>query len=142
PGVPAVREGPGRDHPPGPDRRRRSHRPAWPRSPHLALARRLAPRAPMAKPARHGLRTARRSGLTSPDPVRTRHAATATPTPAPEPGTPDQPQDKRAAGRPCPDSSPKTPRAEIGPETAYRNRPVDRGLGDPAFVLTVRPSAI
>jgi hypothetical protein len=67
-------------------------------------------------------------GLTSPDPVRTRHGPRRPPEPAPEPGTPDKPQDRRAAGRPCPDSPRKTPRAEIGPETAYRNRPVDRGL--------------
>ena len=45
PGQPALRQGPGRDHPPRPDRRRRPHRPARPRWPHLALARVLAPRA-------------------------------------------------------------------------------------------------
>jgi hypothetical protein len=38
----------------------------------LAPARRLAPRARMAQPVRRGLRAARSSGLTSPDPVRTR----------------------------------------------------------------------
>ena len=38
PGQPAVREGPGRDHPPGPDRRRRPHRPPRPRAHHLAPA--------------------------------------------------------------------------------------------------------
>src|SRR5580700_1411891 len=43
----------------------------------------------MAQPARRGLRAARRSGLTSPDPVRTPPAATATRTltPAQEPRT-------------------------------------------------------
>ncbi len=41
----------------------------------------------MAAPARRRLRPARRSGLTSPDPVRTRHGPTATPNPVPEPGT-------------------------------------------------------
>jgi hypothetical protein len=54
-------------------------------------------------------------------------APTATRTHAPEPGTPDKPHDRRAAGHPCPDSARKTPRAGIGPETAYPNRPVDRG---------------
>jgi hypothetical protein len=70
PGQPAVREGPGRDHPPRPGRRRRPHRPARPRPPHLAPARGLAPRTRMAEPAR-GLRPARRCGLTSPEPVTT-----------------------------------------------------------------------
>ncbi len=41
----------------------------------------------MAEPVRRHLRPARRSGLTSPDPVRTRLGRTATPNPVPEPGT-------------------------------------------------------
>ena len=73
------------------------------------------------------LRPARRSGLTSPEPVRTPTAPTATPNPVPEPGTPDKPQNRRAAGRPRPESPRKTPRAGIKPETSYRNWPVDRG---------------
>ena len=68
----------------------------------------------MAEPARRRLRPARRSGLTSPDPVRTRHGRHGHPDPAPEPGTPDKPQNRRAAGRPRPDSPRKTPRAGIG----------------------------
>ena len=65
-----------------------------------------------------GLRPARRSGLTSPEPVRTPHGRHGHPNPAPEPGTPDKPQNRRAAGRPRPDSPRKTPRAGIGPETS------------------------
>ena len=80
----------------------------------------------MAQPARRRLRAARRSGLTSPDPVRTPTAATA-PEPAPEPGTPDKPQDRQAAGSPHPDSPGKLLMQESEPETTYRNRPVDRG---------------
>ena len=86
PGQPAVREGPGRDHPPGPDHRRGPHRPARPRPPHLAPARRLAPPARMAEPPRGRLRTARHSGLTSPEPV-------STPT-APKPSEPSFPNRK------------------------------------------------
>jgi hypothetical protein len=51
----------------------------------------------MAEPPRRGLRAARRSGLTSPEPVSTPTAATATPTPAPEPGTQDKPHSRPAA---------------------------------------------
>ena len=59
----------GATHPPRPDRRRRPHRPARPRPHHPAPARRLAPRTRMAEPVRRRLRPARRSGLTSPEPV-------------------------------------------------------------------------
>ena len=50
----------------------------------------------MAEPAGRGLRAARRSGLTSPDPVRTRTAPDGHPAPAPgpQPGTPDKPQSR------------------------------------------------
>jgi hypothetical protein len=82
----------------------------------------------MAQPSRRGLRAARRSGLTSPEPVRTPTAPTATPNPAPEPGTPDKPHNRRAAERPRLESPRKTPRAGIKPETSYPNWPVDRGL--------------
>ncbi len=68
----------------------------------------------MAEPPPRGLRAARRSGLTSPDPVRAPTAATATRTPDPEPGTLGKPQSRPAAGRPRPDSPRKTPRAGIG----------------------------
>jgi hypothetical protein len=43
------------------------------------------------------------------------------PDPASEPGNPDKPHSRRAAGRPRPDSLRKTPRARIKPETACRN---------------------
>ena len=95
----------------------------------------------MAKPARHGLRAARRSGLTSPDPVRTHHAPDGHPNPRPRARKPGQ-----AAGQ----ASGRTPMLGFISEnsscrnrtgTAYRNRPVDRGLGDPAFVPAIRGSA-
>ena len=116
PGQPALRQGPGRDHPPRPDRRRRPHRPARPRPPHPAPARRLAPRARMAEPAspRPAARPPQRPD--QPGPVRTRHGRNGHPNPAPEPGTPDKPQNRRAAGSPRPDSPRKTPRAGIGPK--------------------------
>ena len=84
----------------------------------------------MAQSLGRGLRAARRSGLTSPDPVRTLTAPTATPNPSPSPGTPDKPHNRRAAGRPRLQSPRKTPHAGIKPETSYRNWPVDRGLAD------------
>ena len=68
----------------------------------------------MAQPAGRGLRPARSSGLTSPDRSAPPDSPTATPTPAPGPGTPDKPQNRRAAGSPRPDSPRKTPRAETG----------------------------
>ena len=80
----------------------------------------------MAQPARRRLRAARRSGLTSPDPVRTPTAATA-PEPAPEPGTPDKPQDRQAEAH-TQTRLGKLLMQESEPETTYRNRPVDRGL--------------
>ena len=81
----------------------------------------------MAEPVGRGLRAARGSGLTSPEPVSTPTAPAATQNPALEPGTPDKPHSKRAAGRPRPESARETPPAEIKPETGYRNWPVDRG---------------
>ena len=117
----------GRDDPPRPDRGRRPHRPARQGPPHPPPARGLAPRAGMAEPLGRGLRAARRSGLTSPEPVRTPTAPAATRTPSPSPGTQDKPHSRRAAGRPRPESPRKTPRAGIKPETSYPNWPVDRG---------------
>jgi Transposase DDE domain group 1 len=113
---------PGRDHPPRPDRRRRPHRPAWPRPPHPAPARRLAPRARMAHPPRRGLRPARRSGLTSPDPVSTSTATTATRLrpPAQEPRTSRRTGERQDARGP--DSPRKLPVQESG-----RKRPT--GIG-------------
>jgi Sigma 54 modulation/S30EA ribosomal protein C terminus len=79
----------------------------------------------MAEPARLGLRPARRSGLTSPGPVRTRHRPDGHLNPRPpsqEPRTSRRTGERRDA------------RARIHPgellvqESAYRNRPVDRGL--------------
>ena len=126
PGQRAAREGPGRDHPPGPDRRRlRPHRPARPRPPHGAPAARLAPRARMAEPLRRGLRAARRSSLTrtrtGPTPRKARRPPR---TPSPEPGTQDKPQagerqDTRAGITPlhscsCRNSSRKRKTTAIG----------------------------
>jgi hypothetical protein len=128
PGQPPLRESPRRDHAPRPDRGHRPHRPAR-QGPHRPPPpRRLAPRTGMAEPLGRGLRPARRSGLTSPEPVRTPHGPTATPNPHPRARNQDKPHSRRAAGRPRPQSPRKTPRAGIKPETSYRNRPVDRGL--------------
>ena len=102
PGQPALREGPGRDHPPRPDRRRRPHRPPRPRPPHPAPARRLAPRAGMAEPPRRGLRAARRSGLTSPEPVRTPDGPRGHPNPVPEPRNPGQAAEQASGRTPAP----------------------------------------
>ena len=74
-----------------------------------------------------GLRPARRSGLTSPEPVRTPHGPTATPNPAPEPRNPGQAAEQASGRTPAPGFTRKTPRAGIKPETSYRNWPVDRG---------------
>ena len=108
PGIPALREGPGRDHPPGPDRRRRPHRPARTRPPHPAPARRLAPRAGMAQPARHRLRPARRSGLTSPDRFAPRR-----PQRPPEPRPP-----ARNPGQTAQQASGRTPAPRFTPENS------------------------
>src|SRR5712672_1092932 len=93
PGQPALREGPGRDRPPRPDRGRRTHRPPRKRPPRPPPARRLAPRAGMDEPVGRGLRPARSSGLTSPETVPTPTAATATrpPTPAQDRGQAAEP---------------------------------------------------
>ena len=102
------------------------------RPPHPAPARRLAPRAGMAQPARHRLRPARRSGLTSPDRSAPRRPQRP-PEPRPQPVTPDKPQARRAAGRPRPHSPRKTPRAGIEAKTIYQNGPVDRGLASSRY---------
>jgi hypothetical protein len=69
PGQPRLRHRPGRHRAPRPHRGRGPDRPARPRSPHTAPARRLASRARMDEPARSRLRPAACRGLTSPDPV-------------------------------------------------------------------------
>ena len=102
------------------------------RPPHPAPARRLAPRAGMAQPARHRLRPARRSGLTSPDRSAPRRPQRP-PEPRPQPVTPDKPQARRAAGRPRPHSPQKTPRAGIEVKMIYQNGPVDRGLASSRY---------
>ena len=82
----------------------------------------------MAQPARRRLRAARRSGLTSPDPVRTPTAATA-PEPAPEPGTRTSRRTGKRQEAHTQTRLGKLLMQESEPETTYRNRPVDRGLG-------------
>ena len=86
PGLLPPRQSPRGHHPPRPGRRRAPHRPPRPERPHPAPARRLAPRARVAEPFRSRLRPARRSGLTSPEPVRNPYARQGTPPPAPDPG--------------------------------------------------------
>jgi hypothetical protein len=81
----------------------------------------------MAEPLGRDLRAARRSSLTSPEPVRTPTTPAAAQKPVPEPGTQDKPHSRRAAGRPHPESARETACAGIKPETSYRNWPVDRG---------------
>jgi hypothetical protein len=80
----------------------------------------------MAQPARRRLRAARRSGLTSPDPVRTPTAAT-----APEPRPSQEPRTSRRTGKRQEAHTQtrlgKLLMQESEPETTYRNRPVDRG---------------
>ena len=77
----------------------------------------------MAEPLRRRLRAARRSGLTSPEPVTHRHGRNGHPNPAPEPGTPDKPQNRQR----------QETHAQKGPETrkpasnAIRQWSVDRG---------------
>ena len=63
----------------------------------------------MAEPLGRGLRAARRSGLTRPEPVRPPTAPAATQNPVPEPGTQDKPHTRPAAGRPRPESPRKLP---------------------------------
>ena len=58
-------------------------------------ARGLAPRAGMAEPVGRGLRPARRSGLTSPEPVTHPHGRKATRDPGPGPGPVDKPQNSQ-----------------------------------------------
>jgi Transposase DDE domain group 1 len=77
-----LRQGAHRHRPPRPHRHARPDRPPRPREPHPAPARRPPPRARLAEPVDRSLRPARRSGLTSPDPVRTpRRTAHPPPTP-------------------------------------------------------------
>jgi hypothetical protein len=49
----------------------------------------------MAQPLRSRLRAARRTGLTSPDPVRNPNARQGSPTPAPGQRNPDKPQNRQ-----------------------------------------------
>jgi len=98
PGRPPPRQGPRGHRPPRPDRRRRPHRPVRPRPAHSPPARRLAPRARMAEPLRGRLRPARRSGLTSPDPVRTPKARQSS-QPQPPAKAPDKPQNRQRQGK-------------------------------------------
>ena len=69
PGQPGLRQSQRRHDPPRPHRRGRAHRPARPRPSHRAPPRGLVSRARMDESVRCGLRAARRSGLTSPEPV-------------------------------------------------------------------------
>ena len=81
----------------------------------------------MADPVRRRLRAARRSGLTSPDPVRTPTAATATRTPHPA----QEPRTSRTTGERQNAHARTYPRKLLvqksDRETIYRNKPVDRG---------------
>jgi len=53
----------------------------------------------MAEPLGSRLRAACRSGLTSPDPVRTSPARQGTPLQVPDRGTPDKPQNRQRKGK-------------------------------------------
>ena len=68
--------------------RRRPHRPARPRPPHRAPARRMAPRTRMDEPVRSRLRATTSSGLTSPDPVTAHRKAPQPPARQPPDGHP------------------------------------------------------
>ena len=92
---PPPRQGPRRHRPPRPGRRRRPHRPPRPRPHHPAPARGLAPRARVAEPLRSRLRPARRSGLTSPEQVRTPDARQGNTAPSPQTKPPDKPQNRQ-----------------------------------------------
>ena len=79
----------------------------------------------MAQPAGRGLRPAHRSGLTSPDPVRTPTAATATRTrtPAQDPG---QAAEQASGKTPMPGFTQENSSGKNrAGETSYRNPPVD-----------------
>ena len=56
----------------------------------------------MAEPARRGLRPARRSGLTSPDPVRTRYGPDGHPEPRPRARNPGQAAEQASGRTPAP----------------------------------------
>ena len=81
----------------------------------------------MAQPARRRLRAARRSGLTSPDPVRTPTQPQRHPNPPPS----QEPRTSRRTGKRQEAHTQtrlgKLLMQESEPETTYRNRPVDRG---------------
>ena len=82
----------------------------------------------MAEPLGRGLRPARRSGLTSPEPVRTPDGRHGHPDPSPEPRNPGQAAEQASGRTPAPGITRETPRTGIKPETSYPNWPVDRGL--------------
>jgi hypothetical protein len=106
------RQSPRRDHPPPADRRRRPHRPPRPRPHHRAPTRGLAPRARMDDPVPGRLRSARRRGLTSPDPVTARQALAAARQHLPPAEEPDKPPNRSAAGN-------------LRPEIASRSSPAE-----------------
>jgi hypothetical protein len=95
PGRAPPRESPRRHDPPRPGRRRRPHRPARPGLPDPSPARGLAPCPRMAQSLGSCLRPARRSGLTSPDPVRTPDARQGTWPQDPRTSTPDKSQNRQ-----------------------------------------------
>ena len=105
PGQPALRQGPGRDHPPGPDRRRRPRRPARPRPPYPAPARGWHREHERPQPAR--LLAARRSGLTSPDPVRTGYGPRRPPRPRPRARNPGHAAEQASGRTPTPVFTPE-----------------------------------
>ena len=92
----------GRDDPPRPDRGRRPHRPPRQGPPHPPPARRLAPRAGMAEPLGRGLRPARRSGLTSPEPVTHPDGPRGHPEPRPRARNPGQAAQQASGRTPAP----------------------------------------
>ena len=80
----------------------------------------------MAGPARRRLRPARRSGLSSPAPVRTRLGRMATPNPIPQPGT----RTSRRTGERqdvCAPINLENSSCRNRTGTIYPNGPVDRG---------------
>jgi hypothetical protein len=119
---PPARESPRRDHPPRHHQRRRPGRPPRQRPPHPPPAGRLAPRARMADPVDKHLRAARRSGLTSPDPVRTPTPQGTSPAPGQE--TKDEPHNRRAAEPAHPEPPAETHRRG---ESHYLKQAVDPG---------------
>ena len=92
-----LRQGPRRHRPPRPHRRRGPHRPPRPRPPHLAPARRLAPRPGVAKPLRSRLQTPSHRGLTSPDQVNATEGQPGRP--SLKPSHPDTPHNSERRGK-------------------------------------------